>query len=156
MRPLRCIVPFAAVIREGLGAEAAYAHALAWNAANGKSATISTVLKAARDTTPEYEHNQGHVLIALQNAWYQALHAPSFMVGVMATVAAGGDTDTNAAIAGALLGALHGEDAIPVQWRDTVLSCRPSADVPGIRHPRPATYWPADALELAVALLNAA
>jgi len=150
------IVPLAAVIREGLGAEAAYAHALAWDAAHGKSVTVSTTLKAARDTTPEYERNQGHVLIALQNAWYQVLHAPSFMAGVIATVAAGGDTDTNAAIAGALLGAIHGVEAVPVQWRDAVLTCRPSADIPGIRHPRPATYWPADALDLALALLNAA
>ena len=28
----------------------------------------------------------------------------------------GGDTDTNAAVAGALLGAAHGVDAIPVSW----------------------------------------
>lgn len=28
----------------------------------------------------------------------------------------GGDTDTNAAICGALLGAVYGRDAIPAQW----------------------------------------
>ena len=42
-----------------------------------------------------------------------------------ATVRRGGDTDTNAAIAGALLGAVHGRDAVPLQWRQMVLSCRP-------------------------------
>jgi ADP-ribosyl-[dinitrogen reductase] hydrolase len=31
-------------------------------------------------------------------------------------VHAGGDTDTNAAVAGAVLGALHGEGAIPKRW----------------------------------------
>ncbi len=31
-------------------------------------------------------------------------------------VGLGGDTDTNAAVAGALLGAAHGVDAIPPTW----------------------------------------
>jgi ADP-ribosylglycohydrolase len=33
-------------------------------------------------------------------------------------VGLGGDTDTNAAVAGALLGALHGRAAIPDAWLD--------------------------------------
>ena len=33
-------------------------------------------------------------------------------------VGLGGDTDTNAAVAGALLGALHGVGAIPPDWLD--------------------------------------
>ena len=32
-------------------------------------------------------------------------------------VAAGGDTDTTAAICGALLGAIHGASAVPAKWR---------------------------------------
>jgi ADP-ribosyl-[dinitrogen reductase] hydrolase len=31
-------------------------------------------------------------------------------------VALGGDTDTNGAVAGALLGALHGRTALPAPW----------------------------------------
>ena len=150
------IVPLAAIIREGLDAEAAYARALAWHAAHGTSATVAAALHAARDGKPDYERNAGHVLIALQNTWYQALHAPSFAEGVIATVAAGGDTDTNAAIAGALLGALHGMDAVPAQWRDAVLTCRPDAGQAEVTQPRPERYWPADALDLAAALLTAA
>jgi len=56
------------------------------------------------------------MLLALQNAFYQLLHASSLERGVVDTVRAGGDTDTNAAIAGALLGAVHGRDVIPQQW----------------------------------------
>lgn len=67
------------------------------------------------------------------------------------TVSRGGDTDTNAAICGALLGAHQGREAIPRQWRNAVLSCRPVA-APGILHPRPQEYWPDDALDLAEAL----
>ena len=65
------------------------------------------------------------MLIALQNAFFQLLHSQPVADGVVATVRAGGDTDTNAAICGALLGAVHGREAIPEQWRRMVLSCRP-------------------------------
>jgi len=146
------ILPLAAIIHGGLDAEAAYAQALAWDAAHGASPTVTNALRAAREAPPDYGRSQGHVLIALQNAWYEALHTGSFADGVTATVMGGGDTDTNAAIAGALLGALHGIAAVPAQWRDTVLACRPQAGQPGVTRPRPATYWPADALTLAAAL----
>jgi hypothetical protein len=63
----------------------------------------------------------------------------------------GGDTDTNAAIAGALLGAIHGRDAVPSQWRGMVSSCRPHP-LRGER-PRPMAYWGVDVLELAERLL---
>jgi ADP-ribosyl-[dinitrogen reductase] hydrolase len=62
---------------------------------------------------------------------------------------AGGDTDTNAAITGALLGAVHGREAVPQRWRRVLLSCRTMI----CTHPRPKTFWPVDALELAEALL---
>lgn len=149
------IVSLAAVIREGLDAEQAYARALEWDEAHGMSPTVTTALRAARGTSPDYETNQGHVLIALQNAFYQVLHAPTVEEGVVATVMGGGDTDTNAAIAGALLGALHGVQAIPDQWRQTVLTCRPREGVVGVHRPRPRTYWPVDALLLAELLLAA-
>jgi ADP-ribosylglycohydrolase len=96
---------------------------------------------------------QGYVMIAFQNAFYELLHAPSLEEGVVATVRRGGDTDTNAAIAGALLGAVHGRDAIPAQWRRMILSCRPMPRC--ARRPRPREYWPVDAFELAERLLLA-
>lgn len=83
----------------------------------------------------------------------ELLHAPSLEEGVVRTVRRGGDTDTNAAIAGALLGAVHGRDAVPVQWRQMILSCRPVA-APAA-HPRPLAYWPADVYELSERLLVA-
>jgi ADP-ribosyl-[dinitrogen reductase] hydrolase len=39
-----------------------------------------------------------------------------FEDGLRHVVGLGGDTDTNAAVAGALLGALHGGDALPADW----------------------------------------
>jgi hypothetical protein len=65
------------------------------------------------------------------------------------TVMRGGDTDTNAAIAGALLGAAYGRNALPKQWIEKILSCRPKAGEPRVRQPRPECFWPVDAPELA-------
>jgi ADP-ribosylglycohydrolase len=88
-------------------------------------------------------------MIAFQNALYQLLHAPSLEAGVVDTIMRGGDTDTNAAISGALLGAVCGREAIPAQWLDCLQNCRPEAGHPRVRHPRPECFWPVDVLELA-------
>jgi len=71
----------------------------------------------------DYIHHQGWVLIAFHNALWQLLHAPILEEGHHARW----DTDTNAAICGALLGALYGRNAIPDQWVNSVLNCRPAA-----------------------------
>ena len=60
--------------------------------------------------------SSGWVVTALQSAYYQLLHAPSLEEGIVSTVRSGGDTDTNAAICGALLGAVYGRQAVPRQW----------------------------------------
>ena len=70
------------------------------------------------------------------------------------TVMRGGDTDTNAAICGALLGAVRGRTAIPAQWINVLLNCRPEAGHPRVARPRPKCFWPVDALELAERLVS--
>ena len=97
----------------------------------------------------DYIDKQGWVLIAFQNVLWQLLHAPSLEEALVDTVGRGGDTDTNAAICGALLGAVHGIDAIPQQWVSSILTCRPEQGKPNVHQPRPERYWPIDALELA-------
>ncbi|APR75257.1 ADP-ribosylglycohydrolase [Minicystis rosea] len=130
----------------------------AWSAARAEAArggepTVIEVLDAAVHEPPaRFDVHQGWVKIALQNAFYQLLHAPSLEEGVIATVMAGGDTDTNAAIAGALLGAVHGRDAVPMRWRSAVITCRPMRAV-GAKQPRPPEMWPVDAMILGEALL---
>ncbi len=149
------VVTAAATIREGLDGHAAYNFALEWSREHGSSSEVTKVLEAAAGNPPNYERHEGHVLVALQNVFYQAIHARTLEEGVVQTVMGGGDTDTNAAIAGALLGAIFGVDGIPVQWKEAVLNCRPELGAPGIRRPRPEEYWPADVLELADRLLMA-
>src|SRR5207249_6198807 len=95
----------------------------------------------------DFTRHMGWVLVALQNAFYQVLHAPSLEEGVVDTVMQGGDTDTNAAIAGALLGAVHGRKEVPSRWLQTLLCCRPLPGTP-TAHPQPAEFWPVDVMEL--------
>ncbi|AKH19903.1 ADP-ribosylglycohydrolase family protein [Sedimenticola thiotaurini] len=115
---------------------------------------MHAITKAAAAPPADYVQQQGWVLTAFRNALWQLLNAPSFEAGVVDTVMRGGDTDTNAAICGALLGAVYGLDAIPAQWVDQVLNCRPKAGHPGVHRPRPECFWPVDALELATQLIS--
>jgi ADP-ribosylglycohydrolase/fructose-1,6-bisphosphatase/inositol monophosphatase family enzyme len=101
----------------------------------------------------DFQDRQGWVITALQNAFFRLGATDDVEEALISTVGCGGDTDTNAAIAGALLGACHGRAAFPIRWVTTVLACRPLAEANAPR-PRPMAYWPDDVLELAEALLS--
>jgi ADP-ribosyl-[dinitrogen reductase] hydrolase len=62
--------------------------------------------------------DQGFVFFTAGVALRLAGEARPFEQGLRSVVALGGDTDTNAAVAGALLGALHGTHALPAFWLD--------------------------------------
>ena len=62
--------------------------------------------------------NQGYTLLALQAGLISLLRAPTFESGLRAIVEAGGDTDTNGAVAGAALGARFSYFRIPEHWRE--------------------------------------
>ncbi|MHB2019456.1 MAG: inositol monophosphatase family protein, partial [Candidatus Xenobia bacterium] len=135
-------VAIATAISRGMPPRELVDDVVAW-AADHVGPEVQERLASARERPPEnFMQSQGWVLTALQNAFYRLLHAPTLEDGVVATVREGGDTDTNAAIAGALLGAVYGRAAVPHQWREMVLSCRPVAGLPGVRRPRPASFWP--------------
>src|SRR2546426_1772743 len=55
----------------------------------------------------------GYVVHCVEIAFWCAVHRPSLEDALISLAEAGGDTDTNAAVAGALLGARDGETAIP-------------------------------------------
>jgi len=61
---------------------------------------------------------QGFALFTAGVALQVAGEGLGFEEGLRHVVGLGGDTDTNAAVAGALLGARHGRTAIPSAWRD--------------------------------------
>jgi ADP-ribosylglycohydrolase len=101
----------------------------------------------------DFQNRQGWVITALQNAFFRLRASENLEEALVSTVSCGGDTDTNAAIAGALLGAFHGRTAFPSRWITALLACRPLAEASAPR-PRPMAYWPDDVLDLAEALLN--
>jgi ADP-ribosylglycohydrolase len=111
---------------------------------------LADEIKKARTDSPDYITRPDNVIIPLHNALWQLLHANSFEDALIDTIDQGGDTGTNAAVCGALLGAVLGRDAIPEAWSGTVLNCRPNV---GVLRPRPREYWPIDALELAEKLV---
>ncbi|MBX5480305.1 MAG: ADP-ribosylglycohydrolase family protein [Myxococcaceae bacterium] len=79
----------------------------------------------------------GFVRVAFRLAFWELFHAPSFEAAIIDVANRGGDADTNAAITGALLGAVYGEQAIPSKWRAAVLEALPIQ--PALRdvyHPR--------------------
>jgi ADP-ribosylglycohydrolase/fructose-1,6-bisphosphatase/inositol monophosphatase family enzyme len=121
---------------------------------HSKGSARDAVKRGAAGARPaDFFTHPGWVVLALQNAFF-CLMKMDLEEALVSTVGQGGDTDTNAAIAGALLGAAHGREAIPPRWIFAVLSCRPLAESGALR-PRPVEYWPDDILELSEALLLA-
>ena len=115
---------------------------------------VHGVMEAAEVGPPtDMMTQQGWVLVALRTAFHHLIAGSSVEAGVRAAVKAGGDTDTNGAITGALLGAADGIEAIPAQWRRMVASCRPMMES-GAHRPRPDIYWTDDYAEVAEALLT--
>ena len=110
---------------------------------------ISYTLRDARDGIAPANDlgKQGWVRIAFGNAFARLARLQAPETALIETVGLGGDTDTNAAIAGALLGAAWGRDAFPTRWRMPVLACRPHQALCA-RRARAMDYWPDDLTEL--------
>lgn len=79
-----------------------------------------TWIDEAETRPPEAFNPNGYVVSALQAAWSAIVHVPDagLVEGLGAAIRIGNDTDTVAAIAGALLGARWGASAVPTGWRD--------------------------------------
>nr|WP_294529592.1 inositol monophosphatase family protein [uncultured Rhodopila sp.] len=151
---------------------ATFAAAISASLAGGdRQAMMQTAIRIAREAGPEaapvvralenaaagvapkeFQHQMGWVLIALQNAFYHLAAGTALEPALIRTVGSGGDTDTNGAIAGALLGAADGRASFPVRWTMPVLTCRPDPALNPAR-PRPEAYWPDDLLDLTEALV---
>lgn len=73
----------------------------------------------------------GSAVAAFKAALWAVAHAESLEEGLQLAVAGGGDTDTVAAIAGSLLGAMYGASAVPAGWRE-MLHGWPGLDADGL------------------------
>ncbi len=133
----------------------AYQAALRWSKIHTVPPVTDALSRAQSELPDDYLSNKRWVIVALQNAFYHLLHTDSMVEAIEATIRNGGDCDTNAAICGALMGALHGRTAIPQEWSRVLLSCHPADGLQHIHQPRPPAAWGVDALELAERLLVA-
>ncbi len=66
------------------------------------------------------ERVSGHTYLCMQAALWCLDTADSLEAALIRIVSAGGDTDTNGAVAGAVLGARYGASAIPGRWLECV------------------------------------
>jgi ADP-ribosyl-[dinitrogen reductase] hydrolase len=101
---------------------------------SAQTATITDILKMVKPKTPHFPTiylsdgtktttdgpYQGYLGVALQNAFYELLHGTDIENSLVHIIERGGDTDTNACIAGSLLGALYGYQKIPPDWSNSV------------------------------------
>lgn len=67
------------------------------------------------------EESIGYTLKCLSAALWAYWHTKSFEEGLLAVVRAGGDADTNAAVACAVLGAKYGYESIPDEYKDNLI-----------------------------------
>ncbi|MCE9673470.1 ADP-ribosylglycohydrolase family protein [Myxococcus stipitatus] len=84
-------------------------------------------------------HRSAHaVRVALRLAFWELAHAPSAEAALVDVVHRGGDTEVHAAVTGALVGAFHGEEALPAEWRKLVLESLATVKGPlwDVYHPR--------------------
>jgi ADP-ribosyl-[dinitrogen reductase] hydrolase len=84
-------------------------------------------------------HRQyGHVRTAFRLAFWELLHAPNLEAGLVDVVNRGGEADAHGAITGALLGAFHGEEAVPAEWKRLVMEAMSAVRGPlwNVYHPR--------------------
>lgn len=146
----------ATAIRSGCTSKELYQQICEWQFQWELPQEVIIVTNKSKYSPPEdYYSQMGWVMTAWQNALWQLLHADSLEEGVVNTVMQGGDTDTNTAICGALLGSVYGANAIPQQWKHSIENCKPDADNPFVLKPRPKKYWPNDAVHLAFELFTA-
>jgi len=77
----------------------------------------AAIIDASEAGEPSSFANNGWVVSALQASWSALTRTTSLREALIAAVGAGNDTDTVAAITGALGGARYGSSAVPFAWR---------------------------------------
>ena len=95
---------------------------------NRRDRWLSLIEEAEAHRPEFFTRSNGWVVAALQAAWSSIVHTGTradndplhLQRALEAAVRAGGDTDTVAAIAGALIGAAYGVSAIPLEWQRVI------------------------------------
>lgn len=107
----------AAAVLDGAGPAEAIEAVLAGTAVGGE---VRAILARAPHLRLDELPSGGFVLDTLAVATWALAQPGSFEDVVVQVVNLGGDADTNGAVAGGLLGVLHGAGAVPPRWRATL------------------------------------
>lgn len=86
----------------------------------------------------------GHLKYAFWMSMYHLHHQSTFIQAISETLAAGGDTDTNCAIVGGLVGAYTGYKSLPEEMVNKLMNFNPTKD----GRKRPLKYKPNNCLEI--------
>ncbi len=104
-------------MKPGATGRGVYESSLTFAGVQGMSTPVREVLRRVATERPVCDGaNRSSVLVALHSVFYQLLHARDFRSAMEDIVNAGGEADTNAALAGALLALVHGGENIPRPW----------------------------------------
>lgn len=145
----------AKAIDEGSSADDLYQNLQQW----ARDLKVDLVLKQLIDQAlfmppANYQDPAQPVLCAFHNAIWQMLYAKSVGDAIVDSIKQGGDTGSYAAVAAALVGAIHGISSVHQDWVDAMQHCKPQEGVTGVDQPRPEAVWPTDAAELAKKLVE--
>ena len=118
-----CIIVNAAISLLLKGAEPSVSELVAAATADGAPTEVGEW--AARvgpdvDALALDEGHIGHTLLCMQAGLWALTTSLDLETALVKIVSAGGDTDTNGAVAGAVLGARYGATAIPPRWLDCI------------------------------------
>jgi len=81
---------------------------------------IARVISGSSEPDAVELENNGYVVTTLQAGLYHGLIADTAEDAIIDAVMMGGDTDTLAAVAGAVAGARFGKDSLPDRWQDEI------------------------------------
>ncbi len=101
----------------------------------GIDTTVLERVKAGRDVPEsaswlrDNQSAKGHTILTLQAGLWAAATQLDLEESLIAIVNAGGDTDTNGALAGAVLGARYGASNIPLRWTSYIAQRERLADL---------------------------
>ncbi len=113
----------AALLRRPGDRREAFSRASAWADKNANEEVRGWLRAAEHGERVDFLSQIGFVRIAFVNAFQHLLRGSGYEETLRETLANGGDTDTNACIAGALVGASVGASSIPAPMRNAVLEC---------------------------------
>lgn len=143
-------IAIATLLRTRGDREQAFDRAETWASENAPR-EVKSWFSQARSMAPiPFGPHIGWVGIAFTHSFRHLLAGTGFREALHVIISGGGDTDTNACIAGGLIGAAAGLDGIPAEMVQAVLTCDTSQG----HHPRPDFLHPRNVPPLVEKLLT--